>query len=45
MNGNEGALQNLMVNHWNIGAYLGYVIQAMNNLDYEPNKVRSFCAC
>ncbi|MGG3841127.1 hypothetical protein ABEV00_29485 [Paenibacillus thiaminolyticus] len=45
MDGKEGALQNMKVERWKNGACLGYVIQAMENLDYEPNKVRSFCAC
>lgn len=40
MDGNEGALPNRMVERWKNGACLGYVIQAMENLDYEPNNIQ-----
>ena len=40
MDGNEGALQNMMFEGWKNEACLGYVIRALENLDYEPNKIQ-----
>ncbi|WP_010498784.1 hypothetical protein [Paenibacillus elgii] len=40
MNGNERALQNTMFECWRNGACLGYVIRALEILDFEPTDIQ-----
>jgi len=40
MDENVKAIQNMLFEPWKNGACLGYVITALENLDYEPQKIQ-----